>query len=256
MTATIGLKLWSQNVDLAARAEELFREGSVGLVELYVVPGTFAGTIGVWRELNVPFMLHCPHAAHGFNLAKAELRDANAGKFSEVRQFADALRAGVIVMHGGNRGSIHETIDQLRGLDDGRICLENKPKVSLTGGICIGHSPDEVAEIIASAELGGFVLDFGHATCAANSAGVPAFDYIERFMALTPVAFHIGDGDRTSEKDHHLNFGQGTFDLPGLVSFVPTGATVTIETPTDLRLGLTDFRENAQYLRGLLEQRP
>jgi deoxyribonuclease IV len=255
VTANIGLKLWSRNVDLARRADELFLEGWIGLVELYVVPGTFDATIDVWRSLRVPFMLHCPHAAHGFNLAKPELADANAEKFREVQQFADALTAGVIVMHGGNRGSIDETIRQLKGLDDGRICLENKPKMSLTGGVCIGHSPEEVAGIIESAGLTGFVLDFGHAICAANSAGVPAFDYIDRFMACRPIAFHIGDGDRTSEKDNHFNFGQGTFDIARLVSFVPPGGTLTIETPTDLTLGLADFVENVRYLRGVLEQR-
>lgn len=250
----VGLKLWSPNVDLAQRAAELFREGWIDLIELYVVPQTFDDTIGVWRALEVAFMLHCPHSAHKFNLAKAELSEANAEKFREVRMFADALQVSVIVMHGGNRGDIQETIRQLRHLNDRRIHLENKPKMSLTGGICIGHSPDEVAEIIGSANLTGFILDFGHAICAANSAGVDPFGYIEKFMDSKPKTFHIGDGDRTSEKDNHFNLGQGDFDIARLVSFLPSDSCVTIETPTDPKLGLADFVENVRFLRNVLEQ--
>ena len=75
------------------------------------------------------------------------------------------------------------------------------------------------------------------------------------FAALQPQVFHIGDGYRTSEKDHHLNFGDGDFDLARLVAMVPDHATLTIETPTDLSLGLEDFRRNAEVLSALLAGR-
>lgn len=248
----IGLKLWSPNVALAQRAAALHAEGWIDLIELYVVPGTFDETVETWRTLGVPYMLHCPHAKHGFNLAKAELRDANVQKFDEVRRFADALSVAVIVMHGGNRGDIGETIRQLQALDDRRIFLENKPKVSLTGGLCIGHAPEEVARIVEEAVLPGIVLDFGHAICASNSAGVDPFEYIERFLALSPRIFHIGDGDRLSEKDNHFNLGEGSFDVARLTSYVPPHSTLTIETPTDPEKGLVDFAGNVRYLRAAL----
>jgi len=254
-TISIGLKLWSPNIALASHAARLHDEGWIDLIELYVVPDTFDATVGVWRGLGVPLMLHCPHSAHKFNLAKPELFESNVRKFSEVQRFADELGATVIVTHGGNRGEVAETIRQLRHLNDQRIYLENKPKVSLSGGLCIGHSPEEVAQIIGTAGLTGFVLDFGHATCAANSAGVDAFGYIERFLESAPRVFHIGDGDRLSEKDNHFNLGQGTFDLARLTSYVPPQSTLTIETPTDLNLELADFVENVRYLRALLTQR-
>ena len=245
----IGLKLWSPNVDLAARADELYHDGTIGLVELYVVPGTFADTADAWRNLGVPFMVHCPHAAHGFNLANAVLADANARTFQEVQRFADVLRAGTIVMHGGNQGPLDEAVRQLVRLADSRVWIENKPKFGMNGALCVGHSPDEVAAIMSGAGLTGFVLDFGHAICAANSAGAPPYDYIERFLALNPGAFHIGDGDLASETDKHVNFGHGTFDIGRLISLVPADSLVTIETPTDLTLGLADFVENVRYLR-------
>ena len=254
-TISIGLKLWSPNVALAPAAARLHEQGWIDALELYVVPGTFDATIAAWRGLGVPCMLHCPHAAHTFNLAKPELFEGNVEKFAEVQRFADALDANVIVMHGGNRGTVEEAIRQLQHLNDRRIFIENKPKVSLTGGICIGHSPEQIRRIVDEARLEGFVLDFGHATCAANSAGVEPFEYIERFLEASPRVFHIGDGDRTSEKDNHFNLGAGTFDLVRMVACVPTRSTLTIETPTDLGLGLTDFVENVRYLRTLLAAR-
>jgi deoxyribonuclease IV len=254
-TLGIGLKLWSPNVALAAPAARLHKEGWIDLLELYVVPGTFDETIATWRGLGIPYMLHCPHAAHKFNPAKPELFESNVEKFSEVQRFADALEVDVIVTHGGNRGTVAETIRQLKHLNDGRIFIENKPKVSLTGGICIGHSPEQVEQIVDEARLKGFVLDFGHATCAANSAGIESFDYIERFLKFSPRVFHIGDGDRTSEKDNHFNLGAGTYDIARMATYVPPQSTLTIETPTDLSLGLTDFVENVRYLRTMFASR-
>lgn len=253
-TTRVGLKLWSGNLKVAQRAGELFRQGWIDLVELYVVPETHDDTIRTWRDLEVPFMLHCPHSAHGFNLAKSERSESNSRMFREVQSFADALSVNVIVTHGGNRGDIDETIRQLKRLNDRRIHIENKPKVSLTGGVCIGHSPEEIVQLINSADLSGFVLDFGHATCAANSVGEGAFGYIERFLQSKPSTFHIGDGDRTSEKDKHLNFGDGDFDIARLVSFVPPHSVLTIETPTDPDGDLVDFVENLRYLRNIVRQ--
>lgn len=251
----IGLKLWSVNVDLAAKAEALFARGTIDLVELYVVPGTL-DTAPQWAALSVPFMMHCPHAAHGFNLAKPELRAANAEKFAEVERFADRLSASVIVTHGGNRGPLEEALSQAAAINSPRMYIENKPMLSLTGGLCLGHAPDQIRQFLTVGGARGFVLDFGHATCAANSAGVDPFDHLAGFAALGPEVFHIGDGYRTSEKDHHLNFGDGDFDLPRLLQLVPDNATLTIETPTDLSLGLEDFRRNAEVLSALLDARP
>ena len=249
----IGLKLWSPNIAVARKAEGLHLEGLIDLIELYVVPGSIDDTLPAWKSLTVPYMIHCPHAAHEFNLSKADAAEGNAAKFVEVQAFADALRADVIVVHGGFGGNIDQTIRQLRGLNDRRILLENKPKVGLNGAICIGHSPEEVSRIVAEAALAGIVLDFGHATCAANSSGVSPFAHIARFLEMEPKVFHIGDGDASSAQDVHLNFGAGSFDIPRLLSCVPVDACLTIETPTDLALELTDFAANARYLRSALK---
>lgn len=249
----IGLKLWSENVALATKAETLYRDGVIDLIELYVVPGSLA-TVEQWTQLTVPYMIHCPHTAHGFNLAKPNLRAANAEKFSEAEQFADRLSATVIVTHGGSQGELGEAISQAASLNSPRFYIENQPMVGLSGGLCHGNSPAEIKQFLSKGEAAGFVLDFGHATCAANSKGIDPFNYIQQFMVLQPEVFHIGDGYSTSEKDHHLDFGDGDFDIARLLDFVPQTATLTIETPTDLSKGLKDFQRNADVLRNILHR--
>ena len=69
----IGLKVWSTNLDnYAKEALRLYENGYCSYVELYAVPGTFEKTSANWTSLNIPFTLHCPHFAHGFNLGKSE----------------------------------------------------------------------------------------------------------------------------------------------------------------------------------------
>lgn len=247
----IGLKLWSPNIDLARRADELCQEGWIHYVELYAVPGTYGNTIETWRSLKAPFMIHCPHSAHGFNLAKAELWEKNQEKFREVQRFTDALKAKVIVVHGGNNGRAQEVIRQLKALKDERIFLENKPKLGLNREICIAHSPEELAAIKSGAGLKGFVLDFGHAIYAARASDREPFEYIQEFLQLNPRFFHLGDGDSRSQKDIHLNLGQGNFDIARLVSLVPQGARVSIETPMGPSGSLDNFVKDVSFIRGL-----
>lgn len=248
----IGLKLWSTNVELARKAADLYKEKWIGYIELYAVPGTYETTIDVWTALGAPFMVHCPHSAHGFNLAKAELWEKNQEEFREVQRFSDALKARAIVVHGGNNGRAQEVIRQLKALKDERIFLENKPRLGLNREICIAHSPQELAVIKSGAGLKGFVLDFGHAICTAHSLKQDAFSYIDEFMKLGPKIFHMGDGDRFCEQDRHDHFGKGNFDLSRLAALIPRDSCVTIETPMDPKHGLKDCFENILYLQNLL----
>ena len=68
----IGLKLWSINTDYYYdEAIRLYKDGVFDYIELYVVPNS-TDSIVKWKKLNIPFIIHCPHFAHGFNMAKVE----------------------------------------------------------------------------------------------------------------------------------------------------------------------------------------
>ena len=83
----IGLKLWSINTDYYYdEAIRLYNDGVYDYIELYVVPN-MTDTIEKWKKLDIPFIFHCPHFAHGFNLAKIENKDLYFGTPLSVDDF-------------------------------------------------------------------------------------------------------------------------------------------------------------------------
>jgi deoxyribonuclease-4 len=249
-----GLKLWSPNTELINEIRRVYDQGLFEYIELYVVPGTFDKTIATWRDLAIPYMLHCPHSKHDFNLAKKELRGSNAEVFKEVQQFADALNVTKIVVHSGNAGPLSEAVFQIQQLNEKRILIENKPKYGMEGQICVGISPEEISTILKETSLSDFVLDFSHAICAANGNKIDPDQYIRQFISMRPAVFHIGDGLSNGTQDVHYHFGEGDFDIAKILSYIPENAQVTIETPLNLQNGLKDFERNRNYLNQFLTE--
>ena len=192
-----GLKLWSTDMRHAAEAGELVQRGIFAYVELFAVPGSFQETIPNWRNLRIPFVIHAAHSMKGLNPAKRELRASNRILADEAKSFADALSADRIVFHPGVGGDVEESVFQLRGFSDSRILVENKPRVGLDGSICVGWSPGEMRELLLGTGY-GFCLDFGHAHCAAVSAGEDPVRFIRELADLKPALFHMTDGKATS----------------------------------------------------------
>jgi len=245
----IGLKLYSTNVALISDASELKAKEFFDFVELYVIPGSYGNTIESWKSFDVPYVIHAPHSYHGMNLAQAERRLENSQHFKESQQFADRLGSDTIIVHGGNNGSLQETINNLCLFNDQRICLENKPKIGINNELCVGFTPSEFHEVLLSGVLHGVVLDFGHAICAANSIGIDQNKIINDFLQFNPCIYHLADGDLLSEKDVHLNLGKGSFNLTELLDKIPNNSLVTIETPRNPAKGLCDFLDDVAFIK-------
>ena len=247
------LKLYSTDVALIPEAGKLFQDGLFSYVELYIMPASYQDTIDTWKGLDCPFVIHAPHSLHNVNLAQAEKRESNKRHFHETCQFADTLGSDIIIVHSGSNGSFDETIEQLAMLNDDRIALENKPKVSIYNDeICAGYSPAEFQRAADAGVLSGTALDFGHAVCAANSLNIDVGEIIQGFLKFDPKIFHISDGDASSEKDTHYNLGRGNMDIPMFLSAVPDGGLVTLETPRNPSTGLEDFIHDYNYLQKTL----
>ncbi len=248
----IGLKLWSTNLDYYAKeALRLYEQGYCSYVELYAVPGTFEETAVGWKNLNIPYTLHCPHFAHGFNLGKSELKNNNKTIFDEVKRFADLLNVDFIIIHGGIDGEAEETAKQLKDLNEPRALIENKPykavPVIAPGKTCVGYSPEEI-EIIKSLSGCGFCLDFNHAICAANSFNHNYIDHIKKFMAIKPDMFHLSDlPDEKTEYDGHFHLGDGQINLSSLAQFMNKDSKVSLETAKNSRTSLEDFIKDSEY---------
>jgi deoxyribonuclease IV len=248
----IGLKLWSTDADKISEALKYYHKQVFDYIELYIVPGTYTQTIMDWRAFPGVYVVHCPHASHGFNLAIAELRKDNQGKFEEVQAFTNALGASSIIVHPGNGGPLEESIHQLKKIADKRICIENKPREGLNGKMCVGSNPQEIRRILEEGNIEGFVLDFSHAVCAANTFGIPIDTFIADFLVFNPRIFHINDGSSNSLKDDHRNLGAGNFDLAKFVSYILSGKMVTLETPRADGNGLDDFLKDVEFLKAIL----
>jgi deoxyribonuclease-4 len=246
---SIGLKLHSTNTDLIPTALSLWKEDLFRYIELYIVPGSYPNTYKIWEKCQIPCILHAAHSYDGMNLACRLQFDKNFALFCEVQQFADALGADTIIVHGGMDGTIEETIYQVGRFEDKRIVLENKPRIAIRGEACVGSTPQEFQKAEQSGMFKGFVLDFGHAECAALSLGMDTIGLIKKFLVYRPLIFHLSDGESGNEKDTHNNFGKGNRDLAAFLGLVPFGARLTIETPRSPSSGLNDFVSDVEYLK-------
>jgi endonuclease IV len=251
-----GLKLWSKNIDFyLEEAKKLYQNKIYNYIELYVVPGTI-NTIEEWKTLDIPFIIHSPHFAHGFNLAKKEKAKSNLQIYKEVKAFADELKSEYIIFHGGIDGDIKETATQLKSFSEPRALIENKPYRALpnrmNGEFCRGYNRKEISYVIENVNC-GFCLDFGHAVCSANSFKIDPYDYIEKLLKLTPQMFHLTDlEDIASEFDSHPHIGQGSLNINKILYLLPQDAIITVETNKNSKENLNDFMEDMRCLKNLL----
>lgn len=254
----LGLKLWSINTDFYLNeAKRLYENNIFDYIELYVVPNTLEH-LTKWENSNIPFIIHCPHFAHGFNLAKIEKKESNRKIFDEVQKYADTLDVPYIVIHGGIDGNIQETAKQLASFKEPRALIENKPYIALPnrmgGNFCRGYNIDEIQLVIDTANC-GFCLDFGHAICAANSLAKEIYTYINEFIKLKPKMFHLTDmEDVTSEYDSHPHLGAGELNIDKIRQLLPKDAIITIETVKNSKTDLTDFIADMSFMKGLVSE--
>jgi len=227
-----GLKLWSHNESDISQAESLHEKGFFNYIELYVVPGTFKKCIDSWRQVKIPYIIHCTHCMHGFNLAlKGKSRD-NLNIFSEVKAFCDELKSKYIILHPGIKGSLQNTVEQLKCLRDKRLLVENMPYLSMFGDRCMGSLYEDVESIISTCNV-GFCLDIPHAINAAFHEKKDYFDYTKKMLDLNPEVIHISDGRVGDRHDEHLHIGKGDFDFRLVKEIVDASKAkyLTLETP-------------------------
>jgi len=192
-----GLKLWSTNTDsYRSEAQRLYNVGIYDYIELYVVPNSFDAHINLWKQLEIPFIIHAPHFRNGLNLAKKDNFEQNLKMSEESQKFANELNAEYIIFHPGIAGDAKETVRQLNIINDSRILIENKPYYTVLGdgNICNGNSPEEIEYILENTKS-VFCLDIGHCFCAANAKNIKPYEYLKQFLKFNPQMYHLTDND-------------------------------------------------------------
>ena len=118
----------------------------------------------------------------------------------------------------------------------------------MNNSLCVGVTVEDVERIVAGLGV-RFCLDISHAMIAANTLGIDALTMIDDFIALKPAMYHLCDNHLESAMDQHMNIGDGTYDFPALLSRIPPGAWITLETPKAAEDSLLDFIEDVTRLR-------
>ena len=252
---TIGLKLWSNNRNYYDEAKRLVAEGFCDYIELYALPGTLDEFGPLWKSIDVPYVVHAPHFAHGMNLSKPEYRPSNDRLAAEAFAFADLLNANDVIFHSGINGSDDETVRQLNGWPEERrkrILIENKPyysdKLPL---ICNGHSPEAIGRMMKETGV-GFCFDIGHGICSSNGRGADPFDELARYELLQPAMYHLSDDDFDAVLDGHKRLGNGNYDFARIFSLIDTAKPILIETEKKSAESLKDFETEVTFLKNRL----
>ena len=248
----IGLKLWSNNRNYYEEAKRLVVEGFCGYIELYAVPGTLDEFGPSWKSIDVPYVIHAPHLAHGMNLSRPECRTSNEYLAAEAFAFADLLNADHVIFHSGVEGSDDETIRQLNGWPEERrkqVLIENEPYYSDKSPlICNGHSPAAIERMIKETGA-GFCFDIGHGICSSNGRGIDPFDELVRYELLCPAMYHLSDDDSHAVIDGHKRFGNGNYDFARIFSLIDATKPILIETEKESAESLKDFEAEAAFLK-------
>ena len=243
-----GLKLWSNNKNYVKEAVALYEKGIYQYIELYVLPSIDDTQVSMWKDLHIPYVIHAPHFRDGLNLAKKELKENNLLLIKKTQKIADALKADKIIVHPGISGDISETVRQLKGINEKRFLIENKPHYALDDGlICNGATIEEIKFILNNTNV-GFCLDIGHAFCAANAKKIEPLEYLTKLLRLNPVMFHLTDGEKDGVFDRHYHFGKGNYNIKDITDLLLKDALITVETVKDSEDNLNDFIGDIAFL--------
>ncbi len=255
----IGLKLWSTNKNYIEQALLLYEKKVYDYIELFVVPDSYNEYISLWKNLDIPFIIHAPHSFVGLNMAKKELLKNNLRLANQAQRFADYLDAKFIIFHPGIDGDIKQTVYQLNKINDQRILIENKPYYTIDKKlICNGYSPEDIEFIIKNTSVAnmsiGFCFDIGHAIYSANAQGLDRYDYLLRFNKFKPKIYHLTDGDINGVIDQHEHLGLGSFDFEKIVDLFTKNTYITVETKKNYQDSLSDFEKDILFLKKMFKK--
>lgn len=240
-----GLKLWSTNSHLLNKAKELIENNIFQYIELAPIPNT---EITPFLEAEGPYIIHITTERYGLNIADKEKVEFNTKAINICIEWADKLNAKYLILHPGF-GLMDNAIEFLDKINDKRVLIENMPKVGLNGECMIGYTPEQIKSLMDDKFLS--CLDLNHAIKAAVSLKLDYKLFIKDFLKLDPNMFHISDGKLNSEKDEHLNIGEGGYDFEFLMSCIKKAKLkyVTLETP---RTKLNSLEEDVKNLGKLV----
>ena len=253
-----GVKLFSDNFikcpELTRSCIDLIQKGVFDYLELMALPNSFEDTKKQASEMvkgKMQVVVHAPHSSQGMNTGDKDAYQNNRHLLESAQRFADLLEAEIIILHAGNNPQeryLDETIRQFKLINDERIAVENLPQYCpIYKTLFHGTSPQEMARI--KAETGcKFCYDFCHGICASNSFGRDRYEDMKAYVALKPDMYHLCDNDWDGMDDGHMHYGEGSYNLAKIVSYIDKDGIVTMETGRDAPKDMVPRIRDVEFL--------
>ena len=258
-----GVKLWSgdfaKNPQFAKQSVQAVKKRYFDYIELFVPPHTYEDfhqqIAEEFKELKI--IIHAPHSVFGVDTGNPEMFAQNQDKLKAAQQYADLLKAEIIILHAGfNAGEqyVAESARQFKAFNEPRLAVENLPYLcTSTGKYLHGTSPAEIKQIMETSGC-RFCLDFSHAICAANSYKRDKITDLKAYQALHPVMYHMCDDDWNGIRDDHLHYREGNYPLADLLNnYTSEDTFITMETGHGVPIDIQPWLEDIKYLKSLLK---
>jgi sugar phosphate isomerase/epimerase len=175
-------------------------------------------------------IVHCKHERFGINLADKTKEKENKEAVKFAIDIADFCNSERIIVHPGfienENCSIKNTIDIIRGLGDKRIIFENMPSTHRDKKFTCS-TPEELEKVLEECKT-SFCLDINHAISAAIKQNLEPYEYIKKFMKLSPAQIHLG-GQKLPEDITHLSFSRSNIDLKKVLNVLPKNSEIVLE---------------------------
>jgi deoxyribonuclease-4 len=228
-TIRYGLKLWSSNESMIEPAAALIKLKVFHYIELMPVPGS---SIEPFLSYTIPWFIHTASDRFGMNIGDPTNKKKNLALVKESIDWADAIKAEGIILHPGY-GSFESALEFLTSLDDNRVYIENMPFLGLNNDRMVGYDRDQINILLC--DRFKFCFDINHAIKASMSLKRDYCEFLQEFVNLEPMLYHISDGTIENEKDEHLSIGGGNYDFKKILRCIQfkNEPSITLETPKD-----------------------
>lgn len=223
------------------------------------------------RRLDTRWIVHGPHISQGVNFSN--LTEDGARIFKESIELARDVGAKYVITHSGfakknedKEKSVETMIEKTLEMKDFarensvELLIENLMPEDFSpmakGWDTVPHyysvcTPEETKSMMKKTGL-DFVFDFSHAFMASKYHKLDYKKFMEDFVSLGPIMFHICDSKVSEKVELHLPLGQGDYDIDFFASLIG-GKDVTLEISSSIGglPTLEDFTSSISHLRSL-----
>jgi endonuclease IV len=183
------------------------------------------------RDCDLPFVVHNSMFAQGVNLANPERNELNVASLKHSIDVADRINAKYIIVHPEVeehvKCDIENTADLIKEFNDKRIIVENM-SLMYKQYLHYLNRPEQMKDFKKSSKI-NFCLDFAHASESASALNQEVIPFVNKFISLNPVHFHLSDADLNSLSDLHLHLRHGNLMLNEFKKMIASKAFVTLE---------------------------